>query len=68
MSTERNLPIADCIPSQDAGISRLDLSRRMRGVRFARVRFRSAWPEAPCARDVRQAALPINCNPSFLNA
>ncbi|MDD5349279.1 MAG: hypothetical protein PHQ12_03620 [Chthoniobacteraceae bacterium] len=65
MNTEWNPRIADCIPCGDAGVSRLDLSRRMRGVRFARVRFRSAWPETLCARELRQAAHAATCNPSF---
>jgi len=38
-------------------LSRLDLSRRMRGVRFARIRFRAAWDETPHARDLRRADL-----------
>ncbi|MEI8234461.1 MAG: hypothetical protein WCH57_07210 [Verrucomicrobiota bacterium] len=58
MPTEWSPRIASCIPVQDAGISRLDLSRRTRGVRFARVRFRSAWPGTPCARDLRQTTFP----------
>lgn len=60
MNTEWNMRIAGCIPGRDAEVSRRDMSRRMRGVRFARVRFRSAWPETLCARELRQAAATPN--------
>jgi len=56
--------MVDCELRQEQDAARLEMNRRVRGVRYARMRCRRAWSETPCTtREVQFSNLSAILNP-----